>query len=264
MPEIGRERHEVASDVLAAHRALRQRARREGMAQVMDARAAWPIRRDFGLAQDHVECGMDGPETHGPAADRQEHMIVHARDRRPDEQIRVECRDHACVHRHEPALVKLGLADVQHTVRQQIAEPQVQGFRDAQARCGEQSDQHRMDVPPERARFLTPQIGGGVEHPHQLVGGVDIRCRPDAWTVIAVMLRDLMGSVLSMQEAGEVGDFLKPSIPAARRRRDRRRPGQRRRGADMAVAIGHGMADERDEVRAVFSSLKPSARRSLI
>lgn len=41
---------------------------------------------------------------------------------------------------------------------------------------------------------------------------------------------------------------LKSSISAVRRRRDRRRPCQRRCAADMAVAIGHGMAGERGEV----------------
>lgn len=75
--EIGSEGDEVARNIVTAHRALLQNARREGVTQIMDTRTPRSILTDARLAQDHAEVAMDGSMPHRLGIDRQEHMVVH-------------------------------------------------------------------------------------------------------------------------------------------------------------------------------------------
>ena len=85
-------------------------------------------------------------------------MIVDPSDPLAYTQIGMECLNHAGMHRDKPTLVELGLADMQHAAGQQIPKSQVQCLGDTQAGRSEQSQKHHIDIPPERARLLTPQV----------------------------------------------------------------------------------------------------------
>jgi hypothetical protein len=146
------------------------------------------------------------------------------------------------VQRHQPALAELGLADVQHTVRHNVVEPERESFRDTQAGGRDQPEQHHVELAPQWIGLLIPQIVRGIEDAGDLVRCVDIRNRAGFPAPCDVGTGDLMPSIFGVEEAREQDQIRQAPRVSIRRPGGHRQPSQNRRRPDMGLAPRGGEA----------------------
>src|SRR6516162_430504 len=134
MAQIGRQGDEVPGYRATFGTALFQHAGCEGMAKTMDTGLLASLRSDTRSSQNAAERVVHGRRAHLPVLDGREQPVALAGALAADLEIAFERLDDRRMQRHEPALAEFGLADVQHTARLDVVEPERERFRDAQSR----------------------------------------------------------------------------------------------------------------------------------
>jgi hypothetical protein len=170
MPEVGGERADVAPDVLAALRALLERADREGPPQVVEPRQAWTLlrTRDTGhLPESAANVFV------GKAAAEAGNEQVLVRDAQPAALLDVaeQSRVRRFVERQQAALAELG-APHDQAVRRHVSQPKVEGFGDAQTGARQQAEKGEVSAGSERVARGQPR--GGIEQVINLIVRKDI------------------------------------------------------------------------------------------
>jgi len=90
--------------------------------------------------------------------DTQEQVVVELGQATPQFDVAAERLGDRREHGHETALAELGGADVEDATRQHVVELQHQRFGYAQPGCGDQPEEHNIELPPTRIRPLPARL----------------------------------------------------------------------------------------------------------